>query len=117
MQEVKSSGVAIVLSFFWTGLGQLYAGRIPRGLMMMAATPLVWLLSFVGGCGTLGTMLIAAHETDASNAASGGAMSMLLAALGFGWWVWGMFDARSLCARHNDGLLKSNLAPTVIERR
>ena len=26
--EVKSSGVGIVLSFFWTGLGQLYAGHV-----------------------------------------------------------------------------------------
>jgi TM2 domain-containing membrane protein YozV len=110
MREVKSSGVAIVLSFFWTGLGQLYAGRIPRGLLMMAATPLMWFLSFVGGCGTLGTMVIASQESAVTNTASGGALSVLLAMLGFGWWIWGMVDAMNLCARHNDSLIQSGLA-------
>ena len=54
MQEVKSSGAAIVLSLVWTGLGQLYAGRIGRGIVLMVATPFVWSLGFMSGCaGTL----------------------------------------------------------------
>jgi TM2 domain-containing membrane protein YozV len=33
----KSSGLAAVLSFFWTGLGQIYNGQILLGLSMMGA--------------------------------------------------------------------------------
>ena len=100
MREVKSSGVAIVLSFFWTGLGQLYAGRIPRGLLMMVATPFVWALSWMGGCGALAG-LVRVAQGGSADAASGGVVSVLLAMLAFGWWVWGMFDAKQICERHN----------------
>jgi TM2 domain-containing membrane protein YozV len=49
MPETKSSGAAIVLSFFWTGLGQLYAGRIARGLIMMVLTPIIWAIGWFDG--------------------------------------------------------------------
>lgn len=33
MNPPKNPGVAAVLSFFWTGLGQIYNGRIGKGLL------------------------------------------------------------------------------------
>jgi hypothetical protein len=35
MVRQKSSGLAVVLSFFWSGLGQLYTGQIAKGIIMM----------------------------------------------------------------------------------
>jgi len=59
--ETKSSGTAIVLSFFWTGLGQLYAGTIARGLVMIGITPIIWAIGWFGGFATffggLGTIV------------------------------------------------------------
>jgi TM2 domain-containing membrane protein YozV len=36
MQPAKNPGVAAVLSFFFTGLGQIYNGRLLKGLAFMA---------------------------------------------------------------------------------
>ena len=33
---MKNAGLAAVLSFFWTGLGQIYNGQIFKGLAFMA---------------------------------------------------------------------------------
>jgi predicted Zn finger-like uncharacterized protein len=43
----KNSGIAAVLSFFWTGVGQIYNGQILLGLGMMALQFVFILLCFV----------------------------------------------------------------------
>ena len=111
--DVKSSGVAIVLSFLWTGLGQLYAGRLGRGLTMMLATPLVWSFAFMSACyGSVASVAtvgaIAAPQAAGPNAgriaAAGSGMTalgLLGATVGLLWWVWGMVDARKQCDAFN----------------
>ncbi|MBT2686014.1 hypothetical protein [Bacillus sp. ISL-37] len=44
---MKSTGLATVLSFFWTGVGQIYNGQIGKGLGMIALQVLNVLLMFV----------------------------------------------------------------------
>ncbi len=104
--EVKSSGIAIVLSFFWTGLGQLYAGRIGRGLVMMVATPIIWVIAFSGGfAGCLGASAAIVSTPDnpaaPSVSASVGLVGMVLMIVPVFWWLWGMIDAKKLCDAHN----------------
>jgi TM2 domain-containing membrane protein YozV len=107
--EVKNGGVGIVLSFFWTGLGQLYAGRVARGLIMMVATPFIWAAAWFGGGTSLffggGTAMLAAGGAATSeNMATGGTMTVLgglFLLAGFAWWIWGMLDARKLCEAFN----------------
>ena len=107
--EVKSSGVGIVLSFFWTGLGQLYAGRIARGLLMMLATPIIWMISiFGGGLGFLGGLAVlgGASQADSAAVSTGGGVGIVGVVLflsAFAWWVWGMVDAKKLCDAFNAG--------------
>lgn len=115
MREVKSSGAAVVLSFFWTGLGQLYAGKVGRGLAMMALTPVVWSISFMSGCmgllwsgaGASSALLRAAHEPGAGTAGQSaffgglGAGALLLSLIPIAWWIWGMLDAKKQCELHN----------------
>jgi predicted Zn finger-like uncharacterized protein len=43
----KNAGLAAVLSFFWTGVGQIYNGQITLGLLMMAGHFICVLLCFV----------------------------------------------------------------------
>jgi TM2 domain-containing membrane protein YozV len=94
--ETKNSGIAIVLSFFWTGLGQLYAGRIGRGLIMMAVAPFVWLIGWAVGFSGIAGLL------SGSRAGSGlGLLGVLAGLLPLAYWVWGMTDARNLCFLHN----------------
>lgn len=104
MPEVKSTGTGIVLSFFWTGLGQLYAGRIARGLILMALTPVIWVIGWIGGfsamVGSLGSLL-APTAREAAVAGGYGIFGVLFALAPAVWWVWGMIDAKSLCEDFN----------------
>jgi TM2 domain-containing membrane protein YozV len=40
----RSPGIAAVLSFFWCGLGQIYNGRIIKGVILMMLYGLSWLM-------------------------------------------------------------------------
>ena len=44
---LKDPGIATVLSFFWTGLGQIYNGQIGKGLLFMVIQVINVLLIFV----------------------------------------------------------------------
>ena len=44
---MKSSGLAVVLSFFISGLGQIYNGQIAKGLGFLFAVIVSWLLTFL----------------------------------------------------------------------
>jgi TM2 domain-containing membrane protein YozV len=70
---MKSSGLAAVLSFFITGLGQIYNGQIFKGLVLIAIQAVnVFLMWFLIGWVTY-----------------------------FLVWVWGMYDAYSTAERIN----------------
>lgn len=43
----KDPGIAAVLSFFWTGLGQVYNGQIAKGIALMLLQVVNVLLMFV----------------------------------------------------------------------
>ncbi|EQD29224.1 TM2 domain containing protein [mine drainage metagenome] len=46
MVEEKSSGVAVVLSFFIPGLGQIYVGKIGFGILLIILGAISYALSF-----------------------------------------------------------------------
>jgi TM2 domain-containing membrane protein YozV len=111
MMDIKRSGVAIVLSIVWTGLGQLYAGRVGRGLLMMLATPVIWTLAvasgafdLIGDVLTTSVKLLGSVDTTVTSPAT--SVGGLLGALGVAFWlVWGMLDAKWQCEIHNHELL------------
>ncbi|MCM2272722.1 MAG: hypothetical protein NDJ18_09245 [candidate division Zixibacteria bacterium] len=43
----KNPGLAAVLSFFWTGLGQIYNGQIGKGIVFIVALFVSLLLMFL----------------------------------------------------------------------
>ena len=43
----KNPGLAAVLSFFYTGLGQIYNGQIAKGIVFIVTFTIAWLLIFV----------------------------------------------------------------------
>jgi hypothetical protein len=92
----KNSGIAVLLSLIWTGLGQIYSGRIGRGLVMMAVTPLLWGTAWVLGPGAIVKSILGAKHPEAV-----GAVGVLLTLLPIAYWIWGMVDAKRLCDRSN----------------
>lgn len=71
----KDPAVAVLLSFVWSGAGQVYAGATSRGIWMIVigAILFLWLL------GSAGAAFIFA----------------------FPFWIWSMFDARTQTIKQN----------------
>ncbi len=44
---MKSPGLAAVLSFFFCGLGQIYNGQILKGLILLVAYFISWLMMYI----------------------------------------------------------------------
>jgi len=103
MNTLKNSGLAIVLSFFLPGLGQLYAGHIARGLAMVFTT------LFLGTTHlSLLTHDIIRHATPTIVAAG-----LVLAVLSSLYWMWATIDAYNVCAHYNSTSIIQTLLPTV----
>ncbi len=89
-----SAGLAAVLSFFWCGLGHIYAGKIARGLALMLLYPCFivfgYLLFFVG--------VAAASNSDPTAGLFWfvGLIFLLCAPI---CWVYGMVDSYNLAKR------------------
>jgi len=45
--KMKNSGLAAVLSFFFTGLGQIYNGQIGKGILFIIIQGINFLLMFI----------------------------------------------------------------------
>ena len=112
MIHQKNSGIAAILSFLVPGLGQLYDGRIARGLGLMA---LCILTAFIGSMAVL-----SASETyyDFYNGhyvssyqnglvAVGVVMTVICIIL----WIWNVFDAHRSANRYNDHLMLHGKRP------
>jgi hypothetical protein len=95
-REVKSTGLAIVLSFFWPGVGQLYAGRIARGLLLCLA----WGFLLLFG---LGSVDLAVTDPGQIGVTLGFGRLLILGAV-LVLWIWSMVDAKRLCEDFNAGL-------------
>jgi len=71
---LKNPGIAAVLSFFWTGVGQIYNGQIMKGLLLILVQLINSALMFI---------LI-------------GFITFPLV------WIWGIYDAYSVANRMNN---------------
>jgi len=72
----KNPSIATVLSFFWSGLGQMYNGQIVKGVMFLFAYGISALLIWVG----VGLFILPIV------------------------WIWGMVDANTSAKRINTEL-------------
>lgn len=89
-----NGGLAVVLSFFWCGLGHIYAGKIGKGIMLMLLYP-----SFLA----FGYLLSLGGLISVGSGDSGGALFSLI---GFVFlicaaivWVYGMVNSYNLAKR------------------
>lgn len=99
-RPLKSAGLAAILSFLFTGLGQVYAGRIARGIgFIVCGVAIVSVLSLmiflVAGAayGVFWVLFIAASIA-----------SLVI-------WVFNIFDAYSLANEYNDVLQQTGNPP------
>lgn len=71
----KDPAIAVLLSFVWSGAGQVYAGATSRGIWMIV----IGTILFIWVLGSAGAALIFA----------------------FPFWIWSMFDARTQAIKHS----------------
>ena len=107
MVHQKSTGLAVILSFFWSGLGQIYTGQIAKGVLMMVLYPaLIWV-----GFGTViaGALATAGNVSpNSSSAGTGLALFGLLCLIAsFALWIYGMVSAYQTVERINQKQLAS----------
>lgn len=74
--HLKDPAIAVLLSFLWSGAGQVYAGAISRGIWRIVIGSFL----FLWGLGTAGAGFIFAIP----------------------FWIWAMFDARAQAIKQND---------------
>jgi TM2 domain-containing membrane protein YozV len=75
----KNPTIAVLLSFFITGLGQIYNGQIGKGVVFIVLYTISWVSMFVI-VGLITTPIL---------------------------WIWGMVDAHSEARRINEELARS----------
>jgi TM2 domain-containing membrane protein YozV len=97
----KSEGGAAVLSLLWGGLGQIYVGRIARGLGIMLAYFLIGIgcWAFLVGAAISGSF--------AGLVFIGFVMTIVLIVL----LIWNVFDAYNLAKQYNDSLRSTGNRP------
>jgi hypothetical protein len=102
-RERKSEGVAVLLAVLLggvglCGIGQMYVGRITRGLVIFFTGLVLEILGW--------TCVILPSEKDLLRPP----VFLLATIIVFGgltFWIWQIFDARNVCRDHNTKLLRA----------
>jgi hypothetical protein len=97
----KSAGLAAILSFFWCGLGQIYAGQVLKGILLMIMYPVcIWAgvaLTFFGA------LAAGASNSPSGTSAGGGLVAVggVFLLIGVSLWIFGMVNAHRSVERYN----------------
>ena len=94
----KSEGVAAVLSVVFAGLGQIYVGRVLRGLMIILLSSMVAIL-------TVTAMVVLILSPFAFLMLAAASVVALVV------WIWNIFDAYNLAKRYNESVRTSGKRP------
>ena len=105
---MKSAGIAAVLSFLFTGLGQIYLGKIGRGLLLICGGIVI------GSCNIIALFAGAAFDSS-GNVVSFGVIGpvvlIALAIIAIIYWVWQIYDAYKLANEYNEYLRQTGREP------
>ena len=95
----KSGGIAILLGLLITGGGQMYAGKVARGVVMLLFGIFGWAF-----------LLIPIFFVGSS---PGGVLAVLaiVGMLMFAFLIWTLYDANELVKRYNNEILRTGRPP------
>ncbi|MDO5853155.1 MAG: zinc ribbon domain-containing protein [Thermoplasmata archaeon] len=105
MFNKKSEGLALILSLIIPGLGQMYVGRVQRGILMLALIVVMAILDYVG-------FIAVASVADGHTSPETAVVVALVALIVVGiviivLWIYGMYDAYRLAKEYNAYLLEN----------
>lgn len=100
----KETFLAIILSVIVAGLGQIYCGRLVRGIAIMAISYIPGIIVFA--------MLWSSGETMSYDEFSGMMGAVILVSIfDFAVWVWQIYDAYKLSEKWNNEALRTHTRP------
>ena len=102
----KNAGYAVLFSFLFAGLGQLYVGKIVRGLLIMLGYAILGALA--GGILALGVLV---DDGSLGDLMGGAIVSIICMIAMIAFWVWNLFDAHKLANQYNDALVSGKKRP------
>jgi TM2 domain-containing membrane protein YozV len=103
----KSAGIAAILSFLVLGLGQIYVGKIVRGLVLMFAYALSIILIMVLMFATIWDGSVFYYD-DVIGAL---VLLFIVSIIYLIVWIWNVFDAYKLANEYNDRLMADGKRP------
>jgi hypothetical protein len=102
----KSVGIALILGFFYAGLGHLYIEKLVRGLCIMMVNLVL--------VAALMTVLLLALSDDYLTSDEAIGFLFFVALLGipaFIIWLWNLFDVNNLTKKYNDSIRRTGDSP------
>lgn len=105
---MKSAGIAAVLSFIFTGLGQIYLGKIGRGLLLICGGIVIATCSMVAVFS--GFVIDGAGEIIDYQGMSA-AWILIISIIAIAYWVWQIYDAYKLANEYNEYLKQNGREP------
>jgi TM2 domain-containing membrane protein YozV len=115
VRREKSEGVAAILSFIWGGVGQIYAGRIGRGLGIIATYVI---LVVAGTVSILSSQTLKYSHSDYwydyyyyTYEGPMLTVGLLLLVICFVFLIWNVFDAYKLAKQYNATLRETGNPP------
>ncbi|MFA6728568.1 MAG: zinc ribbon domain-containing protein [Prevotella sp.] len=102
----KNEGIALILSLLLSGIGQIYVGKIVRGLMFLIARIALGLIS-------IAILFSSGFIMNNSISLSSGAIISIVftSILSVALWIYGMYDAYSLAKEYNEYIDKNHQKP------
>ncbi|HEY7733547.1 MAG TPA: hypothetical protein VIB07_02020 [Nitrososphaera sp.] len=104
----KSPGTAALIAFVgaifgFPGIGHIYVGRIGRGIGILVAGFLLYIMMWITFLGAIiGGGLAAATGGGSAGFLAGGTVAVMVVLLYLGLLVWQIFNARSVAKQHNE---------------
>jgi len=96
-----------VLSLIIPGVGQIYVGKILRGVLILVLFPIIYILLSVAMYG----VALSDIDTGSSFVFNFGIIMFIVLVIGIIFWIWQIVDAYRLANRYNEELRRTGRAP------
>jgi TM2 domain-containing membrane protein YozV len=104
----KSVAIAVLLSFFFAGLGQLYVAKIKRGVAFIVSFIVLSVVSSVITTAIAKSINYTDVEAVRNLVSNPAFIAITLVSLGF--WVFNMYDAYRMANKYNEASMRGDLA-------
>lgn len=103
----KEEALALVLSLIIPGVGQIYCGRILRGILILVLFPIAYVLMTL----LMYWMVVAGTDTSSDLFLNYSIVSIVMILIAVIFWIWQIVDAYRLAKKYNEELRRTGRPP------